>query len=235
MPNSPQPDARVTPPRAIEGGRVVVEAGLVPFPVDPLPDLRVGDVAARLTSASSRRLVFVVPGGVEGRAPITLGDATGDDRRRRGGPARRDRAAPGGRPRVRCGGEPVRHRVGDARPARAGVHLQGDAGRRPGAARVGHRQRHLAGLRPVRRSLREQPVRGDGLPRQGGRHGREVRVGPGRRVRAGIHAGRHDVRRRPERHAVPRERRGTGRPVRRRCRRASRPSTWRSPRTRRST
>jgi hypothetical protein len=75
MPNPHTPDARVAPPRAIEGGRVVVEADMVPFPVDPLPELRVGDVPARLTSASSRRLVFVVPGGVEGRAPIALGDA----------------------------------------------------------------------------------------------------------------------------------------------------------------
>ena len=38
--------------------------------------------------------------------------------------------------------------------------------------------------------------------------------------------GRHDVRRRPQRHAVPRERRRPGRSRSRRCRRASRPSTW---------
>jgi hypothetical protein len=68
-------DAHVTPSRAFEGGRVAVEAGAAPFVVDPRPELRVGGVPARLTSASSRRLVFVVPGGVEGRAPITLGDA----------------------------------------------------------------------------------------------------------------------------------------------------------------
>jgi hypothetical protein len=68
-------DARVVPPRAFEGGRIVVAAGSAPFVVDPPPEVRVGGAPVRLRSASSRRLVFVVPAGVEGRAPIQLGDA----------------------------------------------------------------------------------------------------------------------------------------------------------------
>jgi len=70
----PQLDVRVAPLRAFEGGRVVVTAGEAPFDVDPLPEVRLGDVPVRLTSASSRRLVLVVPPGVAGRAPIRVAD-----------------------------------------------------------------------------------------------------------------------------------------------------------------
>ncbi len=69
------PDVRVVPGRAFEGGRVVVEAGAVPFVADPLPALRVGGVPARLAAAASRRLVFAVPAGAEGSVPIALGEA----------------------------------------------------------------------------------------------------------------------------------------------------------------
>jgi hypothetical protein len=68
------PDVRVVPARAFEGGRVVVEAGAASFVVDPLPDVRVGGVAVRLTAASSRRFVFVAPADVEGLVPIEVGD-----------------------------------------------------------------------------------------------------------------------------------------------------------------
>jgi hypothetical protein len=66
--------AGVVPMRAFEGGRVAVSAGDAPFAVDPLPDVRIGGVPVRLASISSRRIVFVVPGGVEGHAAIQLGD-----------------------------------------------------------------------------------------------------------------------------------------------------------------
>jgi hypothetical protein len=70
------PDVRVVPPRAFEGGRVLVEAASGRFAVDPLPEVRVGGVFARLTAASARRLAFVAPGGVEGRVPIEVGEST---------------------------------------------------------------------------------------------------------------------------------------------------------------
>jgi hypothetical protein len=75
-----QSAARVVPSMAIPGGRVVVEAGDVRFPVDPLPRVWVGSSEARLSSASSRRLVATVPpvaGG--GQVPIRLdeGEAIG--------------------------------------------------------------------------------------------------------------------------------------------------------------
>ncbi len=66
--------ARVTPPRAFEGGRVVLDAGTARFSSDPLPDLRVGGVPARLTSVSSRRVAFVVPAGPEGTVPLQVGE-----------------------------------------------------------------------------------------------------------------------------------------------------------------
>lgn len=59
-------DVSVEPARAIPGGRVVIEAGDAPFTVDPLPRVRFGEVEARLVSASSRRLVAIVPASVEG-------------------------------------------------------------------------------------------------------------------------------------------------------------------------
>jgi sugar lactone lactonase YvrE len=74
MAHLPTLDVRVAPKRAFEGGRVVVSAGDAPFATDPLPDVRLGGVPVRLTSASSRRLAFVVPGGVEGHAAIQCGD-----------------------------------------------------------------------------------------------------------------------------------------------------------------
>ena len=63
--------ARVVPPRAIPGGRVVVEAGTSPFPAGPPRSVTIGSVEARLSSASSRRLAVVVPPGAgPGRVPI---------------------------------------------------------------------------------------------------------------------------------------------------------------------
>ncbi len=65
--------ARVVPPRAIPGGRIVVEAGDVPFFVDPLPRFSIGSTEVRLASASSRRLSAIVPPGTEsGLVPIRV-------------------------------------------------------------------------------------------------------------------------------------------------------------------
>jgi sugar lactone lactonase YvrE len=68
--------ARVVPARAIPGGRVKIEAGPAPFTVEPLPLVRFGAAQARLSSASSRRLVAVVPPLADGGlTPITVGGA----------------------------------------------------------------------------------------------------------------------------------------------------------------
>jgi len=67
--------ARVVPARAIPGGRIVVEAGDVPFPADPLRSILIGSTEVRLSSASSRRLAAIVPPGTtSGSVPIRLGD-----------------------------------------------------------------------------------------------------------------------------------------------------------------
>jgi sugar lactone lactonase YvrE len=69
--------AAVHPLWAVEGG-VVTIAG-AGFPIDPLPDVTIGGIPARLTRASSDALAAVVPGGLEGgRTPIRVHGATGE-------------------------------------------------------------------------------------------------------------------------------------------------------------
>ena len=61
----------VRPLYAIEGGRVDIEG--VGFPIDQprLPEVRIGDVPARIVYASSTRLAALVPQGLEG-GPATI-------------------------------------------------------------------------------------------------------------------------------------------------------------------
>ena len=67
--------ARVVPPRAIPGGRIVVEAGAEPFAADPPRSVLIGSMEVWLSSASSRRLAAIVPPGTgAGLVPIRLGD-----------------------------------------------------------------------------------------------------------------------------------------------------------------
>jgi hypothetical protein len=74
MPKRPAP-ARVIPPRAIPGGRIVVEAGEGRFSADPPASVLIGSAEVWLSSSSSRRLAAVVPPGAEsGLVPIRLGD-----------------------------------------------------------------------------------------------------------------------------------------------------------------
>jgi sugar lactone lactonase YvrE len=74
MPELPAPP-RVVPPRAIPGGRIVVEAGDEPFSADPPRGVLIGSTEVRLSSASSRRLALIVPPGTDsGVVPIRLGD-----------------------------------------------------------------------------------------------------------------------------------------------------------------
>jgi hypothetical protein len=75
MTSPPRTPARVVPPRAIPGGRIVVEAGDVPFFTDPLPRVSLGSTGAHLSSVSSRRIVADVPAGVDaGRVPVRVND-----------------------------------------------------------------------------------------------------------------------------------------------------------------
>jgi sugar lactone lactonase YvrE len=64
---------RVVPSRAFEGGRIVIEAQPGAFGTDPPPEVTLGGVLARLAAASSRRMVVIVPGGIEGTVPIEIG------------------------------------------------------------------------------------------------------------------------------------------------------------------
>jgi len=75
--------ARVTavhPHSAIEGGRITIEG--TGFPVDgpSLPDVRLGDLQARVVYASSSQLSVIVPSGLSGgRVSIRVGAVQSDD------------------------------------------------------------------------------------------------------------------------------------------------------------
>lgn len=69
--------AAVHPLWAVEGGVVTIAGS--GFPVDPLPDVRIGGVPARLVRASSQALAAIVPSGLDGgRTPIRVDGATGE-------------------------------------------------------------------------------------------------------------------------------------------------------------
>ena len=77
---------------------------------------------------------------------------------------------------------------------------------------VGHRQRHVDGVRAGRAALRVEPLRRRGLSRERRRHARAGGVGPRRRVRAGVRRRRLAVRRRSVGHDLPRATDGTATP-----------------------
>ncbi|MBI2827939.1 MAG: IPT/TIG domain-containing protein [Acidobacteria bacterium] len=67
----------VQPLRAVEGGRVTIHG--TAFPVDNLLTIAVGEAAARVTFASSSRLVVLIPEELEGgRTPIKIPGAPGE-------------------------------------------------------------------------------------------------------------------------------------------------------------
>lgn len=74
--------ARITaihPLGAIEGGRITIDG--TGFPVDgpSLPDVRVGELAARLVHASPAQLSVIVPAGLDGgRAPVRITGVPGE-------------------------------------------------------------------------------------------------------------------------------------------------------------
>ena len=61
----------VHPPRAVEGGRVTIQGS--GFALDDLSTIPIGGTAARVSFASSTRIVVVIPEGLEGgRTPLTV-------------------------------------------------------------------------------------------------------------------------------------------------------------------
>jgi sugar lactone lactonase YvrE len=56
--------AAITPVRAVEGGRVTIHGS--GFPVDDLPSIAIDGVPARVSFASPRRIVIVIPPDVDG-------------------------------------------------------------------------------------------------------------------------------------------------------------------------
>jgi sugar lactone lactonase YvrE len=66
----------IEPLRAVEGGRVTLHGS--GFPVEHLPRVSIGGVPARVSFASPRRLILIVPADLEGGAtPIRLDDLPG--------------------------------------------------------------------------------------------------------------------------------------------------------------
>jgi sugar lactone lactonase YvrE len=75
--STPSRIAAVHPLWAVEGGRVTVTG--TGFSIDPLPDVRIGGVPARLTHASPHSLSAIVPPGLDGgRTPIRVDSAPGE-------------------------------------------------------------------------------------------------------------------------------------------------------------
>jgi sugar lactone lactonase YvrE len=74
MPTAASLATSVTPPRAVEGGRVTIQGR--GFSPDSLPAITVGDAPARVVFASPHRLVLLLPSDLEGgSSPIRIGDA----------------------------------------------------------------------------------------------------------------------------------------------------------------
>lgn len=68
--------ASIEPLRAVEGGRVTLHGS--GFPVGDLPGITLGGVPVRLSFASPRRLIFIVPPELDGgRAAIRIDDLPG--------------------------------------------------------------------------------------------------------------------------------------------------------------
>lgn len=75
--STPSRIAAVHPLWAVEGGRVTVAGS--GFAIDPLPEVRIGGLPARLTHASPQSLAAIVPGGLDGgRTPIRVDSAPGE-------------------------------------------------------------------------------------------------------------------------------------------------------------
>jgi len=69
---------RITPLQAIEGGRIVIDGEGFVVDDPELPEVRVGNAAARVVYASPSRLSAIVPAGLEaGRTPVRIAGVAG--------------------------------------------------------------------------------------------------------------------------------------------------------------
>lgn len=80
--SSIHPAATITAIRplwAVEGGRVTIEGTDLPVDGTSLPEIRVGEVAARIVFASRREISIVVPSGLDGgRTPVRVEGVPGE-------------------------------------------------------------------------------------------------------------------------------------------------------------
>jgi sugar lactone lactonase YvrE len=71
--------AAIHPVWAIEGGRLAIQGSRFPIDQPALPDVRIGDVPARVVRASSTELDVLVPAGLEGGpAPMRIAGVSGE-------------------------------------------------------------------------------------------------------------------------------------------------------------
>ena len=64
----------ISPPRTVAGGRISL-SGTALLAGQDVPDVRIGDDAARVVFASSARVDVLVPASASGRSPVRLGGA----------------------------------------------------------------------------------------------------------------------------------------------------------------
>src|SRR4051812_25133743 len=71
----------VSPPRAVEGGRIALHIEDLALDPSRLPEVRLGGQKARIVFASAERIEVLVPAGVAetGRLPVRINGVPGDD------------------------------------------------------------------------------------------------------------------------------------------------------------
>lgn len=72
--------AAIHPLSAIEGGRITLEGSDFPIDQPRLPEVRIGDLPARVVYASPTRIAAIVPSGIarSGRTPVRIGQVPGE-------------------------------------------------------------------------------------------------------------------------------------------------------------
>src|SRR5947199_8595096 len=78
--SSPSRVAAIRPHWAIEGGRITIEGTQFPLDRPRLPDVRIGDLTARVVYASPTSLSVIVPTGITegGQTPVKIEGVTGE-------------------------------------------------------------------------------------------------------------------------------------------------------------
>ena len=157
------------------------------FSAEAPPVVRLGGHPALVAFVSPTRMVVLVPSDVEGEnLPLEIENDGAEVTRVEVGVPWATGLHQVDNPVVRPRRPPLRHLQRPARTGSARLGLPRRDPRGPRAVRVGHRQRHLAGVRTRRPSLRLEPLRRRGLSRGGGRLARAGRVRAGRRLRHGV-------------------------------------------------